>query len=117
MDQQRVDIVVLKLARCHVAFELNEPRIDTPKYLSVRPLTLMTDLERDEFENGGHGLAVWPEVGSRAMQLVISADDDAFSEGWLVVQPSRYRFHTSQDDGLCVRIVIREYLACEVRWD
>lgn len=117
VDRHRVNIVVLKLARCHAAFELNEPRIDPPGYLSVRPFALMTEAERDEFEGGSDGLAVWPEIGSRAMQRVLIAGDDACSEGWLDVQSGRYRFRTSQDDGLCVRIVIREYLACEVRWN
>lgn len=117
VDHSRVAHVVLKLARCHVAYELNEPRIDPPKSVSIKPLSLITAAERHDFENGRVDLAVWPEIGSRAMNRVLIADDEAFSGGWLHVQSNRYRFRTSQDDGLRVRIAIRDYLACDVRWD
>jgi len=116
-DQQRVGNIVLKLARCHAAFELNEPRTDQPDFVWFTPLSLMTVEGRNMFENGGGDFTVWPEVGSRAMQRLIVGDDDAFDEGWLDVQPGRYRFRTSQHCGLRVSIVIREYLACEVGWD
>ena len=36
---------------------------------------------------------------------------------WLVVQPGLYRFHASVESGICIRIVIHEYLACQVLWD
>ncbi|MGS1015514.1 very short patch repair endonuclease [Allosphingosinicella humi] len=116
-DRQRVENVIVKLARCHVAYEINEPRTDEPDSVWFTPLEAMTEVQRQEFEDGGDDLAVWPEVGSRAMQRLLIVDDDAFGEGWLDVQPGRYRFRTSVDDGLRVRMVIRGYLACEVRWD
>lgn len=116
-DRQRVENVILKLARCHAAFELNEPRTDSPDFVWFAPLLSLTEKERNGFENGGQDAAVWPEVGSRAMQRSLIVGDEAFDEDWLEVQSGRYRFRTSQNDGLEVRIVIREYLACEVRWD
>ena len=51
------------------------------------------------------------------MQRVLVAGTDAFDEGWLVVQEGNYRFRTSQANGLTVKIVLREYLGCEVVWD
>lgn len=36
---------------------------------------------------------------------------------WIVVQKARHRFQTSQEGGLRIRFVIRNYLACEVAWD
>jgi hypothetical protein len=33
------------------------------------------------------------------------------------VQPDRYRYVVAESDGVLVRIVLREYLGCEVRWD
>lgn len=112
--------VILKLARCHVAFELNEPRTDNPEYVWFTPLSTLSQEARDEFEGGGEGdLAGWPEVGSRAMQRLLVFDATAFQEddGWLEVQEERYRFRPYTDGDVGVRIVLRNYLACEVRWN
>ena len=59
----------------------------------------------------------WPEVGSRAMQRLLAVGSDVFSEGWLLVQKNNYRFQVSQEDGLTVKIVIREYLGCHIVWE
>jgi hypothetical protein len=116
-EADRIRGVLLKLARGHAAFELNEPRIDAPDAFSFKPLTAMTSGERDVFEGNSEArLAPWPEVGSRAMHKLLIVGSDVYEEGWLVVQEGRYRYRTSQDDGLRVRLVIREYLACETAW-
>lgn len=116
-ENDRVSRVVLKLARCHAAFELNEPQLHDPSHLEIKPLPLMTEDEREAFECDSDALDVWPEVGSRAMQRVLVADTDAFVEGWVTVQEGNYRFRTSQANGLTVKIVLREYLGCEIIWD
>lgn len=117
-DRQRVERVLLKLARCHVAFELNEPRTDDPEYVWFTPLATLSQEARDKFEGDGEGeLAGWPEVGSRAMQRLLVFDNDVCDDGWLEVQAGRYRFRPYADGDVGVRIVLREYLACEVRWD
>lgn len=95
-ENDRVSRVILKLARCHAAVELNEPKIHEPSHLGIKPLPLMTQDERAVFERDDEGLDVWPEVGSQAMQRVLVADTDAFDEGWLIVQEGNYRFRTSQ---------------------
>ena len=115
-ENDRVNRVVLKLARCHAAFELNEPQLHEPSHLEIKPLALMTEDERAAFETDDDGLDIWPEVGSRAMQRVLVAGSDVFDEGWLIVQEGNYRFRTSQANGLIVKIVLREYLGCEVVW-
>jgi hypothetical protein len=51
------------------------------------------------------------------MQRVLVAGTDAFVEGWVTVQEGNYRFRTSQANGLTVKIVLREYLGCEIVWD
>ena len=66
---------------------------------------------------------VWPEVGSRMMQravIVHSLGDtqEAFFDGWQDVQDGVYRYAVSQGpEGVVVRLVLREYLACEVGWN
>jgi hypothetical protein len=110
----RVRNVVLKLARGHAAFELNEPQRDDPRSIGFWPLVTMGLKQREDFEIPPWS-SVWPEVGSRAMQRLVEADPGASI--WIVVQPGRYRYLASVGDGVIVRIVLSEYLGCEVSWD
>lgn len=117
VDNDRASKVVLKLARCHAAYELNEPQIEEPAFVNFKPLPLLDDEERAAFEGRDAELALWPEVGSRAMQRLFVLGNDVFSEGWIVVQDGNYRFQVYQSPGMVVKMVIREYLACEVGWE
>jgi hypothetical protein len=128
IEEDRVENVVLKLARGHVAYELNDPKLDDPISFWLRPLCTLSDEEREAFEGTNTdetpAPGVWPEVGSRMMNrlLIIGADDeeslvDVFEEGWEVVQQGRYRFRLSWEGPVDVKIVIGEYLACKVTWD
>lgn len=114
-EDERVRRVVLKLARCHAAYELNEPRLDEPEHVLVLPLVSMSDDQRDHFESAPEA-NVWPEVGSRAMQRMLIADQ-AYACGWITVQEGRYRFLAVAESSLMVRGVISEYLAFEVVWE
>lgn len=118
VENERVTEVLLKLARGHAMFEENSPQLDAPARIGFRPLETMPAVERDAFE-GLHDdvIAIWPEVGTRAMQRLLVVGNDVFTEGWLVVQDGNYRFRVDTDDGMRVRIVLREYLACEVVWE
>jgi hypothetical protein len=118
-EEERVRNVLLKLARGHAAYELNEPRLEEPDVFYFRPLCTMSASEVEDFEGelDAGPVAVSPEVGSRAMQRLLVAGPEVFEEGWLVVQDGRYRYRTSQYAGLRVRMVLREYLACEVTWE
>lgn len=112
-DEKRVRNVIVKLARGHVAFEQNEPRLDEPISVAIRPVCTMTPEAREEFEvppNTG----LWPEVGSRAMhRILVSAEGD---HPWIEVQPDRYRYLVAPGPFM-VRIVIAEYLAAEIIWE
>ena len=109
--------VVLKLARSHAAFELNEPQLHDPSHLGIKPLPLMMEDEREAFERDDDAFGICPEVGSRAMQRVLVAGTDAFVDGWVTVQEGNYRFRTGQANGPIMKIVPREYLGCEIVWD
>ena len=117
VENDRVSRVVLKLARCHAAFELNEPQLHDPSHFRIKPLPLMMADEREAFERDDDAFGIWPEVGSRAMQRVLVAGTDSFVEEWVNVQEGNYRFRTSQSNELTVKIVLREYLGCEIVWD
>jgi hypothetical protein len=123
VEQDRLRNVVMKLARGHAAYELNDPKHgEDPDHFWVRPLTAMTPAQRDEFEDHADPnniqMGLWPEVGSRMMNRLLIVDNSAvFEEGWLTVQEGRYRYKLNWHAGLDVRIVIREFLACQVVWE
>jgi hypothetical protein len=116
-DAERVRIVLLKLARGHAAFELNEPQLDEPDVFWFKPLGLMKEEERLSFFDETSALSGWPEIGSRAFNRLFIAGEEAWQEGWLVVQEHRYRYLVTQEYGLRVWLVLRDYLACEVVWE
>lgn len=118
--------VVLKLARGHVAFELfpaigemGFPTLGEPSELAVTALDLLSDRERSSFEDTwSTEFDLLPEIGSRAFVRCVEGNPDQleYGDGWIVVQPDRYRYAVVESDGVLVRMVLREYLACEVRW-
>lgn len=114
-EVQRVNRVVQKLAQGHVLYEAHELYPKPPDVLRHQPLVSMDNATRKAFETL-EDPRVWPEVGSRAMQRMLSRDDLSIG-GWIDVQPGRYRYHVSWGDGIEARIVIGEYLACLVRWN
>lgn len=112
-EDDRVRNVVVKLARAHVAYEQNEPRLDEPSSVSIIPLCAMTEKCRTEF-GASPNTGLWPEVGSRSMhRLVLGAEGEY---PWIEVQPDRYRYLVAIGPAL-VRMVIADYLAAEVAWD
>ena len=114
-DPERVGRVLLKLARGHAAFELNEPQFDPPTEVVYRPLATLDPSKRDAFETPPAS-TLWPEVGSRAMMRAVDIARGA--AGWLTVQPERYRYLAAVLPGaIVVRLVLREYLAAEVIWE
>ena len=112
-DEPRVSRVLLKLARGHVAYEQGQPLLGEPLDMHAMPLVSMTSEIRGRFEEPP-ALTVLPEVASRALQR--AALSSTRVADWIVVQPGRYRYLTWVGDITLVRLVIREYLACEVRW-
>ncbi|MGV7184685.1 hypothetical protein [Xanthomonas axonopodis] len=114
-DEARVQQVVLKLARCHAAYELNEPQLSAPDHLSILPLPTLSEAQREHFETPPDS-SVWPEVGSRAMQRLLIADE-AYSMGWITVQEGRYRYMAIGAEAVMIRGVLSEYLGYEVIWE
>lgn len=118
-DEGRVRSVVLKLARGHAAFELSLPQLDEPVRVESTPFVCMSSAKRDEFEHAGSGeIRGWPEIGSRAFLRACGAKPYADQNGpWIPVQENRYRYSVDQHGGVLVRMVLAEYLACEVEWE
>lgn len=116
VELERARNVVLKLARGHAAYEASEIQRHAPSHLLITPLEALDDTARNHFETIPSS-AIWPEVGSRAMQRLIVYGRDVTGEGWIEVQAERYRYAVIAEGAIMVRIVVSEYLACEVIWN
>jgi hypothetical protein len=114
-ETERARNVVIKLARGHLAYEASETRRGAPTYFLIAPLKTLDDEARAHFETVPSS-CVWPEVGSRAMQRLIAFGNDVTDEGWIEVQPDRYRYFVVAEGNVLVRIVVSGYLACEIIW-
>lgn len=114
-EYERVVAVITKLAQGHALYELHESCARTPDEINIIPLSLMNITQRVALENS-EPYGIWPEVGSRAMQRLLTGTD-LTANGWIDVQPGRYRFHALVDNGVDVWIVINEYLSCYVHWE
>jgi len=111
-EMERVQNVLLKLARGHVLYDLSYHELDTPRNLFCMPLMAMSDDQRWSFENAGGGeRTTWPgEMGSRAFLRAVGAPGYETNVGpWVMVQPERYRY--AIENGW-VQMVIAEYLVC-----
>lgn len=125
---ERINNVILKLARGHAAFELSQPCRTKPDHFWCCPLPLLSQESREAFDSV-HFQQGFGEVASRNMQRLLVTQMTLHSEngkqqnvgmiinGWVDVQDDRYRYLAIDDMGVVIiRIVIAEYFACEVAW-
>ncbi|GJL75947.1 hypothetical protein [Nitrosomonas sp.] len=114
-EHDRIASVILKNARGHLFYELNDIMIEKPSSVWVKPLSIMTTEDSKIFFD--HEIVDgWPEVGSRMMSRIISGDD--IDGQWIIVQKEVYMYaiiHSSEV--VIVKSIIRNYLATEVIWD
>lgn len=113
-EQDRIKNVILKMARGHALYELHEEILGEPAILEFGPLEFLSDEDRNAFETPP-STELWPEVGSRYMQRLITGI--GMEDGWINVQPQRYRYLVSHGEPVIIRMVIRDYLAAEVGWE
>lgn len=128
IEKDRIRNVLLKLARGHAVFELSTSCRDEPTSFWWSPLEQLPEQEQEMFHSA-HVAHLLGEVGSRGMQrqyvtqLQLQGDNGHPSTiglivtDWVDVQEDTYRYLAIHDtDSVKIRIVIREYLACEVTW-
>lgn len=129
VEHERIHQVLLKLARGHAAYELKQECREEPTAFWWRPIELLTEQFLEEF-NSPHVIQTFGEIGSRGMQrlqvlqvtLLGSGGEERIEQlilnNWVEVQEGRYRYHCIDDQGIVrIRMVIGEYLACEVGWE
>lgn len=118
VEGERIKSVIMKLARGHAAFELSESKREEPSHLMITPLHLLTPEARRHFETPP-AVSIWPEIGSRAMQRMAVAWDTPstpFGSDWVDVQEGQYRYMAVAEHAVMIRLVVGEYLGCEVIW-
>ena len=113
-DMRRIERVIVKNARGHVYHELGEPLFEPADQITAVPIQTLDIAMRARFEQGGMGLSLWPEVGSRMMLRLVEGGISA--GGWIDVEPGRYRYAIDWTNGTTVRTVIWDYLATETHW-
>lgn len=128
VETDRMMNVMLKLARGHAAFELSQPCREVPDHFWCGPLASMSQEMRQSFD-AAHIQNMFGEVGSRGLQRMLVTQTVLRSQtgeeshvgllvnDWVEVQDGYYRYLAIDDiGGLVIRIVVAEYLACEVAW-
>ena len=115
----RVRNIVVKLARGHIAYELNITQLNDPDEVLFFPFSAISEDERRTFESAGAGeFRLWPEIGSRAFLRACGAKPYTNQKNrWIIVQPGQYRYLVDQHGGVQVQIVLSEYLVCIVNWE
>lgn len=129
IEEDRVKNVMLKLARGHAAFELSQPCREEPNHFWCRPLEALPEKEREAFD-AVHIQQMLGEIGSRNMQRMFVTEVKlqsgsseqktlrALVNDWVEVQTGYYRYLAVDDvGGVVIRIVVSEYMACEVGWN
>lgn len=128
VEIERLNGVLVKLARGHVLFELGKMLRGSPTALFWRLRHQMTREEQEEFDSLE---VVGPlnEIGTRQTQRLMVLEigmqsplGEKKSHGlvvndWLDVQEENYRYQVRESsDAVEVRIVIWEYLVAQVSW-
>ena len=112
---ERIARVIVKNARGHALFELGLPLLSDPAYVGFSPILVMSDEQTAHSQSEPESM-LWTEVGSRMMQRMVIGDLQP--GGWVEVQPGTYRYAVYQlGNQTLIRMLLRDYLACEVAWD
>lgn len=126
---KRIKNVLLKLARGHAAYELAQICADEPEQMWWLPIDTMQQPDIDLF-NEFQIVNQVGEIGSRGIQRLYILDAYIQNQDtgeivkmpiiinkWIEVQKENYRYIAiHESDYIQIKLVIREYLACEVKW-
>jgi hypothetical protein len=114
VESNRLINVIVKLAKGHALYELNDPQVEAPTKISIISSFFQNSSNILHEENQKQ--IILPEIGSRAIQRA-AIEGEGVSFPWVIVQPGRYRYATTIGDGISIRIIISEYFSCEVVWE
>lgn len=112
-ELNRLEKVILKLARGHLKYELGEPFFEQPSHKEIKVIDSLSDSELESIFSTPEQNFL-PELGSHAF-LNLGSDFSGFGK-WNVVQESNYAYTIGQNNGTWVKLIIGEYLYCMVLW-
>jgi len=113
-EWRKVENVVLKHAKGLAAYALNLPIRQSPIRSTFIPYTNLSEEEIIAFNQPAIVTKV-PETGSRMSQQIVIIGGIPIIP-WIEVQANRFRYLTSANDSLIIRMVFNEYLMCELIW-
>lgn len=130
IDHNRFKNVIQKLAIGHAVYELSLVFREEPKLFDWKLISSMEEDQKATF-NAPQFIDLLGEVGSRNTQRIMVVDvllqstttgelirTPLILNDWVDVQEGVYRYHVVQsNNGVQVKIVLNEYIACEVHWD
>jgi len=116
IESERFENVLLKCAFGHLKFENSETEFFKPAHIWYKPAHTMTEEEERIFFTIAE-MTKAPEIGSRAMQRLCISEDVTPIESWINIQDGTYSYFVSISmDIKIVRMIIRNYLVCEIAW-
>jgi hypothetical protein len=112
-DRKRFNNVIIKLAKGHYKYEYGELIIEMPDAIEIKFIEYMTRDEKHNFFNSYYQ-KLFPEIGSR--QFIDIIENKCF--GWVKVQENVYEYLIFNNGiNQFVRILIRNFIAIEVKWN
>lgn len=116
IEMERFENVLSKLGYGHLKYENSETKFERPTELWFKTLSQMSETEKNSFFSISELLKA-PEVGSRSMQRMYLNENGIPVDNWIHVQRGVYSYIVSNSLGESrIRLLIREYLACEIIW-
>ena len=123
-DEERILRILFKLARCHAGFEFDHVNLDDVKAKIWYDFAFNISDEAALSFNEIPEMNKAPEVGSRGVFVPFIAQNVETGEVmalafWNDVQDNQYRYQVSlnAEGGITVKLVIFEFLYCEVIFD
>ena len=124
LEWERIEKIVLKLARGHLSIIHGNNYLGNPISFDITTIHNLTDDQLDDFNGIGKSYVdKIPELGSRGcfgINIEKSDNDESniinTNYGWNIVQDDLYRYAIDPLSGTWVKIVLREFLACTVKW-
>lgn len=109
--ESKVENVLRKLALGHMKYENGDTPFSEQMDVTFAPIHLLSSDDKIIFFQAQQILL--PEVGSRGLQRILGTGTEGFSH-WIHVQKDVYSYSVTNSS---VRMLISNYLACEVTWD
>jgi len=117
IEWDRFESIIIKLAKGHLKYECCETAFMKPSYISIKSINAMNESELSLFFDISENTFL-PELGSRAYKKVMINENKNLSIIWSIVQENVYAYRICYDNrGRTVKMLIRNYLACEVTWE